>query len=123
MIYKLSKTISVLFCAVSLAFTGAIAFASGTLLGDVDNDGRVTIMDATILQWKLADISKSDDTSINATAADIDSNGEIEIMDATYIQRRLASIETPYPIGVLPTTQPTLPPTDEDGWGREIIQP
>ena len=117
MIYKLSKTISVLFCAVSLAFTGAIAFASGTLLGDVDNDGRVTIM------GKLADISKSDDTSINATAADIDSNGEIEIMDATYIQRRLASIETPYPIGVLPTTQPTLPPTDEDGWGREIIQP
>ena len=62
-------------------------------------------------------------------------SGELEVTDATFIQRWVAQIETPYPIGVMPTeapteaptqapTQaPTVMPTDEDGWGREIFKP
>lgn len=67
-----------------------------TLLGDADDDGSVTILDATAIQRKLANLSVS---AYNEQAADADQDGSIMILDATAIQRYLASLPTNDSIG------------------------
>lgn len=59
------------------------------LLGDADADGKVTVLDATIIQKKLASITVSGFDSI---AADADQDGAITVLDATSIQKRLANL-------------------------------
>ncbi len=70
---------------------------SGYLLGDADDDGEVTILDATWIQRALVDLGLP--ASFNEAAADVDGDGEMTILDATYIQRYLVDVETPYAIG------------------------
>lgn len=67
------------------------------ILGDSDGDGRVTILDATIIQRLLALLSDDPDGRI-AIRGDVDTCG-ISIMDATYIQRFLAEFTDPFNIG------------------------
>ncbi len=59
------------------------------LLGDVDGDGKVTILDATLIQRHLADLETS---AYIEEAADADHDGFITILDATAIQRHLADL-------------------------------
>ena len=59
------------------------------ILGDVDGDGVVTIIDVTALQRVLAGIPTS---SYNEAAADADNDGFVNLLDATFIQRVLAGI-------------------------------
>ena len=61
-----------------------------TLLGDVDGDGEVSILDATAIQRRLAGLS----TEYVEAAADLDEDGEVSILDATEIQRFLAGLST-----------------------------
>lgn len=68
---------------------------SGYKRGDADDDGEITITDATVIQRKLADIPT---LFIDRKAADVDGNG-LNIMDATNIQRYLACLYDPYRIG------------------------
>ena len=58
-------------------------------LGDVDNDGTVTILDATAIQRFLAEMRVP---SFNEAAADTDSSGDVDITDATRIQRFVAGM-------------------------------
>ena len=69
---------------------------SKIILGDVDGDGEVTILDATMIQRKLADLAV---TAYHEAAADTDGDGEVTILDATYIQRYLADLSCPKGIG------------------------
>ena len=69
--------------------------ASPMLLGDVDGDGTVTILDATAIQRYLAALP----TTFIETAADADGDGGVTILDATAIQRWLASMNAPKGIG------------------------
>ena len=66
------------------------------ILGDVDGDGKVTIVDATWIQRKLVNISVP---KFNEKAADVDGDGKVTIIDATWIQRYLARISCPEGIG------------------------
>lgn len=66
------------------------------LLGDVDGDGEVTIIDATCIQRKLANIATA---KYIEAAADTDEDGELTIIDATVIQRWLAQLPTNENIG------------------------
>ena len=123
MIFKLRRIISLLLIASVLILFGMTAAAEGTLLGDADSNGSITLLDATCIQRKLAGMPEGD--SFSARCADADGNGEIEITDATIIQRWLVKIDTPYSdlIGeplYTPTEAPTQRPTDEEGWGTEI---
>ena len=70
---------------------------SGDILGDVDKDGHVTIIDATFIQRKLAGIPIP--FEFNNSVADVDSDGEVTIIDATFIQRWLANLSAPEGIG------------------------
>ena len=59
------------------------------LLGDIDCDGEVSIIDVTILRRSLADLYvKFNEPEL--MRGDADGNGSLEISDATYIQRWLA---------------------------------
>ncbi len=64
------------------------------MLGDVDGDGEVTIIDATEVQRHIAQISVFNDAQLKA--ADVDRDGEITIMDASDIQRYVAQIITEF---------------------------
>ena len=59
------------------------------VLGDVDGDGVVSIIDATCIQRHLAEIPVY---AYIETAADTDGDGEVTILDATGIQRYLAEL-------------------------------
>ena len=67
------------------------------ILGDADGDGKITVLDATYIQKKLASIETP--TKFFEKEADVNASGKPDILDATWIQRKLASIATPYAIG------------------------
>ena len=67
----------------------AAAGEADFMLGDADNDGSITILDATAIQRFLVQLSVR---SFNEAAADTDSSGKIEITDATRIQRFIAAM-------------------------------
>lgn len=73
--------------------------------GDADGDGVVTILDATVIQRKLAEFAVS---RFNETAADVNGDG-LNILDATAIQRYLAGFPNTYQIG---ETVGDIAPTD-----------
>ena len=67
------------------------------LLGDADNDGVVTVLDATLIQLVLA--SKTEKIDGFDTRADIDNDGVVSILDATSIQQYMAGLLTDSNIG------------------------
>ena len=66
------------------------------LLGDADGDGEVTILDATTIQRRLADLAVENYVE---AAVDADGDGDVSILDATAIQRWLADLPTNENIG------------------------
>ena len=68
------------------------------ILGDVDNDGDVSIIDATQIQLIIAKLAEpADDKAI--LRGDIDHDDVLSIMDATSIQRFVASYDDGLQIG------------------------
>ncbi len=59
------------------------------IIGDVDADGEISILDATEIQMVLAKIKPFFE---DITTADVDGDGEISILDATAIQLDLARL-------------------------------
>ena len=76
---------------------GLIPQGTSAVLGDVDGDGQVTIVDATFIQRRLAGI-KIPFVFVDAVA-DTDLDTQVTIVDATFIQRYLAGIRTNDKIG------------------------
>ena len=64
----------------------------GSLMGDADLSGDITILDATFIQRVLAALETQNDES--KKLSDVNNNGETDIIDANYIQRYLAALET-----------------------------
>lgn len=70
----------------------------GTLvLGDVDMDGGISILDATYIQRHLAKLTTLDTDALKC--ADVDADEKTSIVDATNIQRYLAKLTAPAGIG------------------------
>ncbi len=70
----------------------------GVLLGDINEDSVVDILDATYIQCALASMEAYPILGIRSgaesfTLADYDRDGEESVMDATAIQMKLAQIE------------------------------
>ena len=66
------------------------------LLGDVDSDEEVTVLDATLIRRHLLDIPTF---AFNEAAADADEDRSVTILDATMIQWRLAGFPSNENIG------------------------
>lgn len=79
-----------------------IPFVSADLasyrLGDADGDGKITVMDVTIIQRCLSMLNPHMDEP-TLMQGDVDQNGRLEVFDTTFILRYLAGMETDYPIG------------------------
>lgn len=65
--------------------------SSQILLGDADCNGFVTVVDASVIQRHLADLSL---TTFSAIVSDVDNDGEVGITDATLIERYATGIPT-----------------------------
>jgi hypothetical protein len=63
---------------------------STTILGDVDNDGVLSVHDATLVQKYIVGLVSS--TQINLTLADINKDNSVDINDATCIQKRIVGL-------------------------------
>ena len=86
-------------CLAAALFIPKTAFAAGTegrRLGDVNNDGIVSVRDVTAVQRLTAELETYD--SLSEKAADVDVSGDVTISDATCIQHYLADYPTDYPI-------------------------
>lgn len=70
--------------------TFTVLVKNSHLLGDVNNDGIVSIADATTLQKYLANIVDFDDEQL--AASDTNGDGSVSIADATQIQKYLAQL-------------------------------
>ena len=110
----MKKQLLALLSAVFIAAFACITVAGGSsaiLWGDVDNDGEVSIIDATLIQRHLVDIVTLDE---NAQKRGTVSGGdELTIIDATLIQRWLVDIIDIFPVEKLqPTEAPTQAPTE-----------
>lgn len=100
--------LSVLLTVMFVMPTVSVSAAESTaLLGDVDLDGDVTVLDVTVLQRSLVGIYTLSEEA--RTAADTDGDGSVTIIDATIIQRWLVGITVGYPVGEPVSTDNTQP--------------
>lgn len=89
----MKQLISLFLAAVllTLALTVPAAAADGfRLIGDVDEDGSVTILDATCIQRSLASLRPL--SALQRCLGDVDGVGGVTILDATEIQRTVADL-------------------------------
>ena len=83
------KKIAAVLMAVLLTAGSTAAFAAeqtAPVVGDVNGDGAVDVMDATEIQRYLAETRES----IDARAADVNRDGAVDVQDITLIQRYIA---------------------------------
>lgn len=79
------------------------------LLGDVNNDDKISIRDATLIQMYCAEIiSLSNEETIKA---DVNEDDNVDIKDVTFLQKYLAGLVADSNIGTSYTE-----PTTGNGW-------
>lgn len=83
-------------------------------VGDADLDSKVTVIDATSIQKKLAQMLTFNEKQM--ISGDADEDKKISVLDATYIQKFLASITTPTRVN----TEVTIEITPENPTGDVI---
>lgn len=67
------------------------------LAGDVNQDGKVNIKDATLIQKHIAKLTQLDD--VGSACADVTADKKINIKDATMIQKYVAKLIETFPAG------------------------
>ena len=75
--------------------------STGFILGDVDNNGVVSISDVTLIQRSLVNLDIP--ASCVISQGDVDNNGITGSSDAAFIMRYLINLTTGYPIGEIVT--------------------
>ena len=93
----MKRMLSILLAAVllTLHYPAAASVAdSFRVIGDVDEDGEATILDATQIQRSLASLCTF--SPLQSYLGDVDGSGGVSILDATIIQRALADISYDY---------------------------
>lgn len=111
---KIKKCLIVLFALFLLAFSVISVSAATFMIGDVDDDDEVSVIDATIVLRVSAGIIKNADDMM-VLRGDIDESGDLDPLDATLILRYNANIKVHYPVGEYreyPTEEPTEAPTE-----------
>ena len=62
------------------------------MIGDVNGDSTVTVLDATMLQKYLAGLASFSNEQL--AVADANGDGQVTVLDATAIQKYLANLVT-----------------------------
>lgn len=120
---KLTAILSMLIAAV-LVFSPSISASAADgeepqalILGDVNGDNNVNLLDAIEIQKFALSISEFDNNQ--QTCADVDNNGEVKLIDSIYIQKHSLDMEvgikgigSPIEVPTEPDTEPTEPDTN-----------
>ena len=110
MLKRVLSVIIVVALCVGMLYVTAISGTAADVLGDVDGDTKVTVLDATAIQRHLASIIQLDAAAIDRGR--VTGNDKLVILDATAIQRKLAGIIKVFPVEEVTPTQPsTAAPT------------
>ncbi|MBR1482310.1 MAG: dockerin type I repeat-containing protein [Ruminococcus sp.] len=72
--------------------TSAAAPSDAFLIGDVNGDGRVNVVDASLIQRAAIDLE--DFTDLQNTLADVNADGKVSILDVTCVQKYAAEFIT-----------------------------
>ncbi len=108
---KLICIILIALTCLSLSIPAHGTSAGEYKIGDTDLDDRITIVDATYIQFYISELLEF--TAQQLSAADTDFNDSITIIDATTIQRYLAEIITEFAPSTYDQPTPTQVPTQE----------
>ncbi|GEM_PF-3035852 len=132
LIILLSLVMTAVMLNTSLPFSAAKIQTAETaadflLIGDADTDADVTIMDATAIQRKLADLRSF--TEVQEYLGDVTGDGELTILDATVIQRLIAGLANDFWTKSVKPSLPAAPsctwmsfyPTQRSGTGRDPV--
>ncbi len=68
------------------------------ILGDIDQDGEITIIDGTLLQFYCAELKTLTDNAV--LKGDTNLDGDTEVMDVTHLQRFIALVDGQYYLGM-----------------------
>lgn len=87
-----------LLCVFALALSIGVTScaAASTLLGDVNLDGTLSTLDATLIQQHL--VSQITLTSEQQTAAKVADGKTLSVLDATLIQKKLVNLIDKFPV-------------------------
>ncbi len=98
--------------------------SSKELVGDVNRDDKLNILDATVIQKQLAGLITIENDSLDeyrdapvGAISDFDRDGKCTVKDATTIQKKLAGLLPSTPEEILPPVtpdEPLLPTTPTD---------
>lgn len=119
----MKKRILCVICICVLVILAAVLPASAAqgdgfyLRGDTDRDGKITILDATLIRLKIADMEVP---FMDELAADVDDDG-LSILDATEIQRYLVKLKTHEAIGELVVIPGETTPLPTDAYELPFI--
>ena len=72
------------------AFVVGSSSPDETLKGDVNRDGRVTVVDATLVQKYVVSLVEFDSETLKV--ADINGDGEANVVDSTLIQKIVSGL-------------------------------
>lgn len=98
-IYKYTKDSGWTDTADNSATSTKIRYKRKGVLGDVDGDGEVSVIDATYIQRFSIQLQISIKEDVLIKYGDVDGDGEVTVVDATFIQRYDSKIPIPYPVG------------------------
>ncbi len=76
--------------ATTFAQSSELSTTNKVIIGDADNDQKISVLDATMIQRHLAKLSSLD--SYAQLISDVDNDQKLTILDATTIQRFLAKL-------------------------------
>lgn len=96
------------FCGSSNAFaakSGTGSAFTNVIYGDVNNDGIISVKDATVIQCNVGDMC--DFNSLQMLCADVNADNKVTISDATSLQKYLVYNNKSYQTGKLLTTDLT----------------
>lgn len=81
--------------------------SSNIKIGDVNNDGKISVMDATAIQKHTAKLIVLDEQQ--CIAADVDFDKKVSVKDATLIQKYITDIIVEFPSPTIPEETSTAP--------------
>lgn len=120
---KIAGALLACMICLSAVFCTVVGAAAEVKLGDVNNDGVISIKDATLVQKYVCGLeSFEDDVPVSA---DVDRNGYINISDATCIMKYIvhAIDEFPNESKTEPSTEKPSLSTDSEGYYNVVVKP
>lgn len=74
----------------------AVPWKEGFIYGDVNNDGKINVLDANLIRRYSAKLVEFTDDQL--AAADVDGNGKVNVLDANLVRRYAAKLIDKFPV-------------------------